>query len=292
MLDGLGKDLTTHIDNSNKFFKNGNFSNVWSNAEWTLPSFSNLISGTRTSTHGVFEPNSNYSNYFNIHSLANPVKMNKRTIFEYFKNLGFVTSSFSAYDRINPSYNFNKGVDIFKYSKNHTAEEIIEDIIGQIEMFKNNSNFIYAHIFDTHSPAKNFHRISEFAGYPSTNYNFDKENKDIDKSLKKAIRIHDKFESVQDISSFKTSDRKLSILYNYLHNLKLDDFTILLFGDHGTRLNDTKKFNVLSKRHNNIGFCKDKKIKNFKNKNNFVELIDVLPSLLFRYSKRIFKAPK
>ena len=72
--------------------------------------------------------------------------MNKRTIFEYFKNLGFVTSSFSAYDRINPSYNFNKGVDIFKYSKNHTAEEIIEDIIGQIEMFKNNSNFIYAHI--------------------------------------------------------------------------------------------------------------------------------------------------
>ena len=43
MLDGLGKDLTTHIDNSNKFFKNGNFSNVWSNAEWTLPSFSNLI---------------------------------------------------------------------------------------------------------------------------------------------------------------------------------------------------------------------------------------------------------
>ena len=91
------------------------------------------------------------------------------------------------------------------------------------------------HIFLIHSPAKNFHRISEFAGYPSTNYNFDKENKDIDKSLKKAIRIHDKFESVQDISSFKTSDRKLSILYNYLHNLKLDDFTILLFGDHGTR---------------------------------------------------------
>ena len=66
-------------------------------------------------------------------------------------------------------------MDIFKYSKNRTAEEIIEDIIGQIEVFKNNSNFIYAY-FLIHSPAKNFHRIS-VAGYPSTNYNFDKENK-------------------------------------------------------------------------------------------------------------------
>ena len=125
MLDGLGKDLTTHIDNSNKFFKNGNFSNVWSNAEWTLPSFSNLISGTRTSTHGVFEPNSNYSNYFNIHSLANPVKMNKRTIFEYFKNLGFVTSSFSAYDRINQVIILIREWICFKYSKNHTAEKLL-----------------------------------------------------------------------------------------------------------------------------------------------------------------------
>ena len=42
--------------------------------------------------------------------------------------------------------------------------------------------------------------------------------------------------------------------------------------------------NILSKNQNHIGFhIRDRKVKNFKNKNKIIETIDFLPSLLSRY---------
>ena len=52
LFDGLSKNLTKRLTNSNKFFgSNNTLNNFWSNAPWTLPTFGNLSTGLRTSNH-------------------------------------------------------------------------------------------------------------------------------------------------------------------------------------------------------------------------------------------------
>ena len=82
-------------------------------------------------------------------------------------------------------------------------------------------------------------------------------------------------------------DKYLFFLFEYLNRKKFDDYTIILFGDHGTVFKEfVSTGNVLNKHHNNVGlYIRDKKF-NFKNKRNkFIETIDLFPSLLYRYSK-------
>jgi len=127
--------------------------------------------------------------------------------------------------------------------------------------------------------------ISEFSKHPDKNYFYDEEKSHINIQQKKAVRVKDEFESLERISSFQNTDRKLNTIYNYLNKSKYDDFTILLFGDHGTRIKSKmKNSNILSENQNHISLhIKDKKFKKFKNKNNLIEIIDILPSLLPRY---------
>ena len=147
----------------------------------------------------------------------------------------------------------------------------------------------FAHFFDTHGAfnLKHHHRIAEYSSFPENNYSFDKNREDLNKF---AVSVKDEYQTIELASAFSNADKKLLNLYNYLNKKKFDDFTIILFGDHGTRFKKhLKTGNLLSKSHNNIGlYIKDKKY-NFKSKkNNFVEIIDFLPSLLYRYSKNKF----
>ncbi len=284
MLDGYGNYFKNFLPNTNNFFTQS-FDNAWSNAEWTLPSFSNLITGQRTSRHQCYKNLSHYSNYLNFSNTKDIERINSKNIFEYFKDLGFITSCFSPYVRINPTYDFHKGVDIFKHCEFNTAEQILENVISQLEFFKDGSNFIFAHLFDTHSPAKNTMEMSEFVNHPEKNYFFEEDTQNNNLSQKKAVKVKNEYETIERVSAFKNTDRKLKVIYDYLNKSKFDDYTILLFGDHGTRIKSQMKGkNILSKNQNHIGFhIKDKKIKKFKNSKKIIETIDILPSLLSRY---------
>ena len=284
MLDGYGSYFKNFLPNTNNFFTQS-FDNAWSNAEWTLPSFSNLITGQRTSRHQCYKNSSYYSKYFNFPNSREIVGIKTKNIFEYFKDLGFITSCFSPYVRINPTYNFHKGVDIFKHCEFNTAEQILENVISQLEFFKEGSNFIFGHLFDTHSPVKNTLEISEFLNHPEENYFFKEDQQTDNLNHKKAVKVKNEYETIERVSAFKNTDRKLKIIYDYLNKSKFDDYTVLLFGDHGTRIKSQMKGkNILSKNQNHIGFhIKDKKIKNFKNSKKIIETIDILPSLLSRY---------
>ena len=97
------------------------FSNAWSNAEWTLPSYNNLITGQYTSTHNCYKPE---TEHFDFNSI-----LNKENIFQFFKNSGFITGCYSGNDRFNPLYYNNiEGVDIHKYCKNLPALNIVDII--------------------------------------------------------------------------------------------------------------------------------------------------------------------
>ena len=57
--------------------------------------------------------NTFYSTYLNQLTPSKQTKMNiKKNMFEYFRDMDFVTGCYSPYVRINPTYEFEKGVDI------------------------------------------------------------------------------------------------------------------------------------------------------------------------------------
>ena len=290
-LDGLSNQLSNFLINSNKFFsKNNKFSNVFTNGSWTLPTFSNLITGQYTSTHLNFKPVSYYSNLKILNNFFQSTSVKTEfNIFQFFKSQDFITSCYSPYVRINPTYNFDNGVDIFKFCENENTSEIIDNIISQLEMFDENSNFIFAHLFDVHSKAKNIFQLSDYAYYSDKNYNY-KDKLSAEKKIKskkdKFIKFKNFNEQQEIINDVKFCDLRLNSLYNYLNRKNFDDYTVILMGDHGTRMNELDCNGIINVKYNNIGFfIKDKK-NNFKNKrNNLIETIDLFPSLAARYSK-------
>ena len=52
--------------------------------------------------------------------------------------------------------------NIFKHCEGSSIDEIIDDLIAQIEFFKDTSNFIFAHFFDVHHKQKMHDRLSDF----------------------------------------------------------------------------------------------------------------------------------
>ncbi len=290
IVDGLGNDFTNLMKNTNNYFGRKNrFVNAWSNGEWTLPSVGNLLSGKYTSNHLCYNQLSYYKSIFN---LSNKIEAQtnlkvKNTIFESFKNLNFITGFYSPYLRINPTYGHDRGVDIFKHCIENSVDEILENVRSQLEFFNNHSNFIIAHIFDTHGPTKKYLRLSEQSLSGDKNYNF-KSSGDLQNLFPKNMRVRDKYQSVMLENLFRYVDNRLEDFFKYLNKKKFDDYSIILLGDHGTRRIEKNKTNkVLSKMQNNIGFyIKDKKFKFASKRKKTLQVVDIFPSLLSRYSKK------
>ena len=293
MLDGLGLNFCNYLDYSNKFFKSSNKLNaMWSNSNWTLPVFSSLITGMYASRHLNYKPNTCYSRNLGKKKYSSFIKADL-TLFEFFKKNDFITGCYSPYVRINPTYDFDRGVDILKYCREESADEIVDNVIAQLEMFKSSSNFIFAHLFDAHHVIKGFNRIADYAMFPEDSLNYKEKIEKDDKTEDliiggRKLNLRNFYQRKEAISSIQYCDLRLNNLYNYISKCKFDDFTIILFGDHGLRFkNYNTTNNVLEKRHQRVGlFIKDKKIRSFSNKKNkIIETIDIFPSLVSRYGK-------
>ena len=294
ILDGLSQYLSNKLPATNSFFSNNRFTNAYTNGVWTFPVFSSLITGQYPSTHLNYKPITYYSD---LGFLDNSTYVNSQsTLFEHFKSQNFVTGCYSPYIRLNPTYNFDRGVDFFKFCENQNTTKIIDKIISQIETFSDCSNFIFAHLFDIHlkSPKYTPER-ADYAYQTENNYNYrTDESLHSTKSFKtkreKFKKNKSHYEREKLLSDIKYCDLRLSHLYNYLNNKKFDNYTIILMGDHGTRgdqdtgLNSNFVNETVNRSYNNIGFfIKDNKY-NFKNKKtDLIETIDIFPSLASRY---------
>ena len=231
MVDGLGVDLLNNFSKTKNFFKNNVLDNAWSNSDWTLPSFGNLITGKYTSNHMCFSPDTNYNNDSQISYNC------KKNIFENFKENNFITGCYSGYVRINPTYESNKGVDIFKYCKNLDTSQVLDDVYAQIKLFNNTSNLIFCHLFDTHGPIKNEnYSLKDFSFFDNNSYEFNQVFSIKEKGPKK---MNDGHEEKKVFASLRQIDWHL---LNFLKNLQneflnkyIKDYSIIVFGDHGTR---------------------------------------------------------
>jgi len=306
-VDGLSEYLSQHLSNSLNFFGNSNkLRNFYSNSAWTLPTFGNLITGQYTSNHLNYTPISYYKNKKKFSGTS--AITTTKTIFEYFKEKDFVTGCYSPYARINPTYSFDRGVDVFKFCENSSSDEMVDKIISQIEFFKESSNFIFAHIFDSHHKLKGHDRIADFIYQGEKNFDLINLNKIIkekknykalneknNKKLSIFLRQKNFSEELEIYNRMKLIDFRLQRLYDYLTKKKFNDYTIVLMGDHGTRLGSLNcTGNILDKFHQNVGFfIKDNKVKNFKSKQNkIIETIDLFPSLISRYGNEKNKLNK
>ena len=123
--------------------------------------------------------------------------------------------------------------------------------------------------------------------YNDKNYNY-KTSGELQNLFPKNMRVRDKYQSILSENLFKYVDNRLENFFRYINKKKYDDYTILLFGDHGTRRLDKNKTNkVLSTMQNNIGFyIKDKKFKFKSKRKKILQMVDIFPSLLCKYSHK------
>ena len=275
-----------HLNNFNGLQK---YNNAWSNSEWTLPSFSNLISGKYTSSHHCFKPISYYLNENERQKI-----ICKKNIFEFFSEIGFITGCYTASHRVNPSYDHFKGVDIGRILHNKEASEILDNVNSQINTFTDSSNFIIAHLFDGHHSFGNadyFGNANSFnysAHQKRSNLSFDiKKNEGLNK-IKSPFKVYDNYSQDEKKKKYRYLDY---IVKNFLENIefnKYHEYSVIIFGDHGTRFSD--KFSMeqtLNNDINNIGlYVKDNSLKK-KINNNLIQIIDIFPSLFYKYNKNL-----
>lgn len=283
LLDGLNYKISNNLKYSKKFFKHSSLNNFWSNAEWTMPSFANLITGNLTSTHGLYNHYSFYNNKKNSTSLKD-----ENTLFKFFSSKGFVTGCYTGCVRINPTYNLLNNIDIFKHCDQEKGENIVEYVKGQLELFKDTSNFIFLHLLDGHHVMDTGLKKSNFAFQNPKHYKNIYNDFNDNMYKKTPFRRYSNSAKSEILSLYSDADLILDNLYSYLDKKNYDDYTIMLMGDHGKVMdNEPDQHRLLCNDMNNIGFfIKDKKFKNF-NKKKMHNIIDIFPSLCERYGRNI-----
>lgn len=282
IVDGLSKSISDEFSNLNNYNGLEKFNNAWANSEWTLPSFSNLISGKYTSTHLCYRPNSYY-----FTEKEREKVICKKNIFEFFSEIGFVTGCYTGSHRVNPSYDHFKSVDIGRILHNKEAIEILDNVNTQINTFSNSSNFIIAHLVDGHHSLKGENTFNYSSHQKPSNLFFDikKENENSDK-IKSPFKIYDNYLEEDKKMRYRYTDYILKNFLENIHYNKYDQYSVMIFGDHGTKFSSKiSAQQVLNTEVNNIGFyVKDNSIKK-KINNNLIEIVDIFPSLLYKYNK-------
>jgi len=110
-----------------------------------LPTFSSMLSSAYPIKHGVYNPDENDSTLPDQYA----------TIPELLLKHGYRTFGYSSHSRFSPSYGHSIGFERFIYRKRNYFDyytQIITETVSHLEAHKNDNNFIFIHLFDTHAP--------------------------------------------------------------------------------------------------------------------------------------------
>ena len=288
MVDGLSKYMGNQCKRLRENFVH--FENFYANSEWTLPSYSSLISGLHASSHMNFNPRSYYSK--NDDKNTSKIKSDIN-LYKFFSEWGYITGSYSSYHRINPTYGFFDSVDHGRYCKEFEAYQISNEIINQINFFDKSSNLIFAHFMDAHHPLKGFRSMNYFNNNIISDENFDL--KEVDKIINENLtkgnvhKYHGSILRVEKVNAYLHIEDEILKLINNINLDNFDDYTIIIFGDHGIKINDRLNYDLTlhPEAIETSLFVKDKKFNNFDTKKK-LQTIDIFPSLVDRYYDRSF----
>jgi len=273
--DGLGsswfqmEDIKSLIPNTIRFFEKGIiFENCFSNAEWTLPSLASIFTGKYVHNSNIFHPRR-----FDIFN------KNTKNIGEYFQDAGYFTQLISGNRKQHLKIGYCSGFDRTIYKHNLKHHEIIYEFIESHRVFKDRSIFNWLSFFDTH------HHIN---GSPSFSSHAELSLNGINESLtnyksKSPFSSYCPYATERYKNEIKQWDYHLSQLYSFIEeNYNESEILVTLISDHGNNL--TENINTIPEflntgrlrvpfmlRGNDLGnrIC-----------NDFIENVDILPSLL------------
>lgn len=234
VLDSLNSDLFYKNINSMRhtkfFFKNSyHYRNFFTNAEWTVPSLTSLITGTHPSTHCYTDLKT--SHQFDFYN-------SKNNIFSYYKKNNFKVHLLTRSKGHNPQFNFDHGLDSFFYfpylvGNEADDEKIIKNTCDLLKKNSSYNNFFLLHLISTHPPYNNpkkkntpsqliteFMSFSEKRGATKALNEFTKTGKRINLNRLKLVLLE--------------VDKILNKLYSFIIKKKLlSNTTVAITSDHG-----------------------------------------------------------
>jgi hypothetical protein len=274
-VDGLAnyfndKDsLKDYMPNTHHFFSKGLFFNkCHANGEWTLPSVPTFFTGEYTHNHGLFHPRKMLE-----------ISPEKNILSEYFKNENFLTCNIGANWRKHPNYGYVKGFDRTIYKSEMDVSEVIVEFIEQINSFSNRNHFIWLDIFNIHNNnyVKNIpHHINNQVNYDYDCHNYleNEEKKSVfaSKNISKTKRYY---------HELKRTDTYLKIIYDLIEQkYSPDEFLVVLCSDHGQAYLAEDKHPLSDNRNQVPLMMRGKNIPNNIITDEYVENIDIMPSVL------------
>jgi arylsulfatase A-like enzyme len=222
------------------------FHDCLSQAPWTLPSTTSLLTSLYVTTHGVYVEGA---------SATKLLPASAKTLAEVFHDAGYATLSFVSMQYAGGQYNLDQGFEeLHEFDSpivvyNNTAREYVGRLLGWLEEHREVPFFVFLHVLDPH----------EFEPYPPYNtlwadpYAKEKHEMYIEKAddiptpkqLEEAGIDPNDFISIRkDLydGSIRAMDTEIGRLFERLEELGLDEKTLVIFcSDHGEEFFDHGK---------------------------------------------------
>ncbi len=207
---------------TSKFFSQGVCcSNVYTAAEWTLPSLAAYVSGMSSVNHMI------------IHNhMTNVFSTDYTILAEYFKEQGYYTAKIDGDWRSTQSYGYGRGMDRIIYQHQYigmNVEQVVQDVLEHMKLMKETNQFIWMCAGDLHMIA------DEIPLKQSVQASVPLEYRTVDKSGVSSVKQeYSRSKRELYMRQMKYIDEYLEILYHYIEeNYSNDEIIVSLFGDHG-----------------------------------------------------------
>ncbi len=220
------------------------FHDCVSQATWTLPSTSSLLTSLYQTTHGVVDLGEDV------------LPVTATTMPEVFHDAGYATLSFSSIWFTGRQFNMHQGFDelheydppVEKISK--TAREYVNRLLGWLEAHREVPFFVFLHVYDPHAPYEPYPPYDTLWADPARKKEYEsivgpfskKMTLPTLKELEKAGIDPDEFFSLMKDwydGSIRAMDTEIGRILERLEELGLDDKTLVIFmSDHGEQFLD------------------------------------------------------
>jgi hypothetical protein len=261
----FGNKITPNLHD---FFEKGTSCNqAFTQADWTLPAFSSMLTGLYVSRHGVCHPGPNDF----------PLRSEVLTLPELMLRQGYRTYGQSSHNRFNPAYGQAKGFERFIYKpfSDEFSYTAMQDAIFHLDTHKSESNFIFMHVFDVHPPYKPSSYLKENLMKPFRD--------DCLFQKVKGEKYDSHLDNMEDEmqAKLKEFDVTISNLFSYLEKNNMVDDTLIVFtADHGVCYRGKGKPRLIDERIHVPLLVRGPNIPKGK-ENSFVECsVDLMPSIL------------
>ncbi|HPQ69668.1 MAG TPA: sulfatase [bacterium] len=201
------------------------FEKAYATSPWTLPSHASAMTSLYPTEHRAIDEKIN-------------IDIDAPMLAEQMKKAGFNTAAFVSHYYLSAEYGFDRGFNDFYIKPNAKADEMIAKTTKWLKANKDESFFVFLHLFDPHTP---YQPPPDYAKkhYPTdTKVYVSGETKDVIEVMQtwpseRAKEIKRALSALYD-GEIDFVDNQLEVLFKWLQQNKLDQNTvIILMADHG-----------------------------------------------------------